>query len=205
MTARVPPPPTPAADPQPSAVQVYRRERSPVERVLVAIAATIGAVVIVGGSVLFLFGQDLFGSDEGTIDSYNEEVLNSCDVPEGSTLVRTFVLDLESTSGQRFRSLSFVYASPSPAPSVTQFYGLPAEGLERRVSADRACMFDQRPSAVVVHSSTADDVLDVLSATLTDGSAEARENVVDVADVPANTQSFFRLRLAQLEEEGVFS
>ena len=41
------------------------------------IILSIVGLVVLGGSVIFLFGEDLFGSNQGTIDSYNREVLNS--------------------------------------------------------------------------------------------------------------------------------
>lgn len=160
-------------------------------RTVTMIVVAIGALVLVGGLVVFTVGEDLFGSDRGTIDSYNREVLDTCETPVGSTLLRTYTLDEVDGSGNFFRSLSYVYASPLSADEVVDFYGLGSPGRVSQVTAQRSCRFGNRPRAV--SQSTLDGFW----------SGEGAE-IVDLADPPANSRSFFMLRLAQEEREGVF-
>ncbi len=176
------------------------------------IAATV-VVVIVAGSVLFLAGEDLFGSDTGTIDSYNTLVLDTCEVPPGSTLIRTFVLDVEESSGMRFRTLSYIYASPLDASELVEFYGLTQTGREQPASEERACKFSQRPFTIVVALSTAVDGLDGPPMAVTDGLPAADDDmfwagvgadVTNITETPPGTRSFVRLRLAQREVDGLF-
>lgn len=105
--------------------------------------------------------------------------------------MRTYTLDEVDGPGRRFRSLSYVYASPLFVDEVVDFYGLGSPGRASHVTAQRSCRFGNRPWAV--SQSTADGFW----------SGDGAE-IVDLADPPANTRSFVMLRLAQEEREGVF-
>ena len=56
------------------------------------IAIVVGALILVGMVMMFTFGESLFGSSRSVIDSYNRDVLDTCDVPTDSTLVQTYTL-----------------------------------------------------------------------------------------------------------------
>jgi hypothetical protein len=168
------------------------------------------AVLLVGGAVvIFSAGDDLFGSDPDTIDSYHREVLDSCELPPDSELVQTSTRRV--TDGQRsYRSMWYVYASPLPAPEVAEFFGVTAQ-RSMLVSQQRTCRFSQRPSVLVLPVSVAgeaptrgaqsgDSPVDGDDGLWADPAAEVTMN----AGVPAGTQSLYRLRLAQPEVEGMF-
>lgn len=180
---------------------------------LVVLLAVIGLAVL-GGSVVFLFGEDLFGSDRRSIDSYNREVLDTCDVPPGSTLLRTFTAPTISQSGQPLWSMSDVFASPLSASDVAAFYGIEeGVGTQHVVSSDKSCRFGNRPSLLVLSQWTAQQgtVMDPEIET-TAAQADSGDDfwggkaaaVTAFAEPPDQTQSFFRLRLAQQEVEGIF-
>ena len=87
----VDPPPPPPQDRTPgfstSTRGEQRRRWEPVAWVLGVVAVLlIGAVV-----VIFTAGEYLFGSDSATIDSYNSEVLESCELPSDSELVQVSI------------------------------------------------------------------------------------------------------------------
>ena len=176
------------------------------------IVLTIVGLVVFGGSVIFLFGQDLFGSDRGSIDSYNREVLNSCDLPPESTLLRTYITPGFDRSGQPLRAMTYVHASPLPASDVAAFYGAEDIGVPTLVSNDRACRFGNRPSLLVVGlSSQPDGVVDPEIETETSVPELSDEfwggddtSVTEVSEPPSQTLSLFGLRLAQEEVEGIF-
>jgi hypothetical protein len=162
--------------------------------------------------MIFAAGESLFGSDPGTIDSYNQKVLDSCEVPADSELVQTSIRPAFDGSGQRYRSMWYVYASPLAADDASEFFGV-STGLSTRVSPARACQFGQRPSALVLSVSAAgepipiDPVIDRETAAVVsyDGLwADQAAEVLTSADPPTGTRSFFRLRLAQREVAGVF-
>lgn len=185
--------PTVAFTPLPS------RQRTGAARALTIALVTIGTLLVLVGSVVFLFGEDLFGSDQRTIDSYNEDVLESCDVPPESTLVRTFVLRVYDSAGRPYRSLSHVYAVPADADEVISFYDLLQPRDQRLISKERACRFSQRPLALV-ESLSGIGVTSPVDAITETGSTD----VVDITELPPDTRTLFRLRLAQQEVEGLF-
>lgn len=152
----------------------------------------LAALVLVGGVILFSFGEDLFGSDPGAIDDYNRTVLESCDVPAGTTLVQTAVLPAIDRSGTAFRGMSFVYASPLAVAEIAAVYQLPGPDVERNVPRSLACRFGNRPSVTVstIESATAEFW----------GGDDAE--VISRRDVPDGTRSLIRLRLAQREADG---
>jgi len=169
-------------------------------------------VVVLGGLTIFVLGQDLFGSDDGTIDSYNREVLDSCDVPGDSTLVRTYTLADVDSVGHPVRTMSYVWASPSTGDEVAAFYGIDGPGIWTLASAARSCKFGQRTSVLVLDLWLPDQAEPVDRATQTAGpSTNANDDfwagpgseVTDVAPPPADTRSFVRLRLGQHVVEGV--
>jgi hypothetical protein len=183
------------------------------QRVGLIVAAVLGGLVVLCAVVLFVFGEDLFGSDPGTIDAYNRKVLNTCEVPAGSTLVRTYVRRHVDNSGRRLRSMSYVYASPLAGDEVAAFYGLTGPGVGMFVPPDRACKFGNRPEVLVLSRWTPAHPTALNPATETAGlPADPSDRfwsgpdaeVTDIADVPPNTGSFLRLRLAQDETHGVF-
>lgn len=183
------------------------------ERVVTVIVVGIICMVVLAGLVLFAAGEDLFGSDPGTIDSYNRQVLDTCDVPTDSTLVRTYILPVIDSSGVRLRSLSYIFASPLPAEDVTAFYGVAGPGVWTDVPPERACRFGNRPSVLVLSRWTADQGTGLDSAfETTDLPADPDDEfwagegaeVTDVATPPWDTRSFLRLRLAQTERDGLF-
>lgn len=49
---------------------------------LLALLVSAGAVVVGGGMLLFMAGDSIFGSDQGSIDSCNREILGGCDLPD---------------------------------------------------------------------------------------------------------------------------
>jgi hypothetical protein len=200
-------PPPRSADPPPTS------PRYPTRRTWEPLAWVLGvvAVLLIGGVVVtFSAGDDLFGSDPGTIDSYNREVLESCELPPGSALVQTSIRRVDDEQGHSYRSMWYVYASPLPAHQVAEFFGVTAE-QSMLVSQRRACQFAQRPSVLVLPMSAAgipstvgsqphDEPADSYHGLWADDAAE----VTMSADLPARTQSVFRLRLAQPEVEGIF-
>jgi hypothetical protein len=168
-------------------------------------ALLIGAVVVV-----FSAGDDLFGSDPGTIDSYNREVLESCELPSDSVLVQVSIRRVADGQGRNYRSMWNVYASPLPAAEVAEFFGVTAQ-QSMLVSQQQACRYSQRPSVLVLPMSVAgesstiesqpdDEPIDSYDGLWADHAAE----VTMSARLPAGTQSVFRLRLAQPEVEGIF-
>jgi hypothetical protein len=204
-------PPPRSADPPPPSPRyptrgAQRRTWEPVAWVLGVLAVLlIGAVV-----VIFSAGEYLIGSDPGTIDSYNSEVLESCEVPSGSELVQISIRRVADGQGRSYRSMWYVYASPLPAHEVAEFFGVTAQ-QSMLVSQQRACRFEQRPSALVLPMSVAgepttigsqsdDEPVDSYDGLWADHAAE----VTMSAGLPAGTQSLFRLRLAQAEVEGIF-
>lgn len=172
----------------------------------------LGAIMLlVLGScvVLFAAGEDLFGSDPGTIDSYNRDTLDSCRLPPDSTLVQVSVRPVIDETGQRYRSMWYVYASPLPADDVADFFGVEAE-RSMLVAPERSCRSRQRPSVLVQPESVAgeptagttqgpSDPLPTYHGLWADHAAE----VTMSEPVPAETHSFFRLRLAQREVDGL--
>lgn len=183
-----------------------RRTWQPLAWVLGVLAALlIGAVV-----VIFSAGEYLFGSDPGTIDSYNREVLESCELPSDSELVQISIRRVADAQGRSYRSMWHVYASPLPAHEVAEFFDVTAQ-QSTLVSQQRACRYSQRPSVLVLPMSVAgepptigsqpdDEPVDSYDGLWADHAAE----VTMSAGLPAGTQSLFRLRLAQPEVEGIF-
>ena len=192
--------------PPPSPRYPTRRTWEPVAWVLGVLA-----VLLIGGLVvIFSAGEDLFGSDSGAIDSYNREVLESCELPPGSELVEISIRRVDDGQGRSYRSMWYVYASPLPAQEVAEFFGATAQ-QSMLVSQQRACRFAQRPSVLVLPMSVAgepttigsqpdDESVDRYDGLWADHAAE----VTMSADLPARTQSLFRLPLAQAEAEGIF-
>jgi hypothetical protein len=200
-------PPPRSADPLPPWPRYpTRRTWEPVAWVLGVVAALlIGGVV-----VIFSAGDDLFGSDPGTIDSYNREVLESCELPPDSELVQISIRRVDDGQGRSYRSMWYVYASPLPAHEVAEFFGVTAQ-QSMLVSQQRACRFAQRPSVLVLPMSVAgtpstigsqpdDEPVGSYHGLWADHAAEVTMSV----DLPARTQSLFRLRLAQAEVDGIF-
>jgi hypothetical protein len=180
--------------------------------VAIIAVGTVG-LVVVAGLVLFAAGEALFGSDPGTIDAYNREVLETCDVPSDSTLVRTYILPVMDSSGERLRSMSYIYASPLPAEDVAAFYGVAEPGMWTDVAPERACRFGNRPSVLVLPRAAADqgtgpgsamEAADLPADPNDEFWAGEGAEVTDAAPPPSDTRSFVRLRLAQREREGIF-
>ncbi len=197
------PPPRSADPPRPP----NRGPRwKPVTWVLgVSTASLVGAVVVV-----FSVGEYLFGSDPGTIDSHNREVLESCESPSDSELVQVSIRRVADGSGRSYRSMWFVYASPLPAREVADFFGVAAQ-QSAPVGQQRACQFGQRPSVLVLPASVAGEASaagsqsDIEPADTCDGLwADSAAEVTLSVGVPAGTRSLFRLRLAQAEVAGIF-
>jgi hypothetical protein len=205
--------PPPTRPPPPPTATSPRCGRPLWQRGLVVGAIIIGGLVVLMGSVLFLFGENLFGSDRATIDSYNRELLSSCETPPGSMLVRAFVLGLNDQDGEPLRSLTHVYASPLDAEELADFYGLEGPGVTARVSSERACKFGQRPRALMLLRWTPEQGTAFDAATQTKGLPADNDDafwaghgaeIADIADIPDGTRSFLGLRLAQREIEGLF-
>jgi hypothetical protein len=162
--------------------------------------------------VVFMFGEDLFGSDPATIDDYNREVLESCELPEDSTLVRTYILRESDAAGQRLRTMSYIWASPLTADDVAAFYGAPRPGVWTEVSEQRACRFGQRPVVLVLERWTdGAGPIDVSRQTAGPADTAAAEfwgpvsaEITDLAPVPETARSFVLLRLGQREVDGIF-
>ena len=102
----------------------------------------------------------------------------------------------------------YVYASPLSADDVADHFGVPP-GVSVLVSQQSACRFGQRPSVLVLSSSEAGEPLSPdrnIQADPTvvyDGLwADHAADVTSSANVPGDTQSLFRLRLAQAENDG---
>ena len=183
------------------------------ERAVTVIVVGIIGLVVLAGLVLFAAGEVLFGSDAGTIDSYNREVLDTCDVPTGSTLVRSYILPVIDSSGVPLRSMSYIFASPLPAEDVAAFYGVAEPGVWTDVPPERACRFGNRPSVLVLSRWTADQGTSIDAAIETsdlpadpdDGFwAGDGAEVTDLAAPPIDARSFVRLRLAQRDRDGLF-
>jgi len=207
------PRPTRSTPPPPPAPTRPRRSlwsggpgRSAVPWVLGTVALLVGVSAV----VLFWAGEDLFGSDSGTIDSYNQEVLDSCQVPDDSALVQVSIRPIVDEAGQRYRSMWYVYASPLSADEVAEFFGVDVE-RSMLVSPERACRFEQRPSALVQAASLAGEPATAGSGR--DGDpvsphdglwADEVAEVTMRAELPADTRSLFRIRLAQPQVEGIF-
>ena len=205
--SRLPPPPA-VRWPDPTGVRRANGQRA----VWIVLGVLVGLVML-GGVVLFVAGEALFGSDPGTIDSYNREVLDTCDVPAGSRLVRSYVLPVVGQSATRLRTMSDVYASPLDADEVAAFYGLGGPGIWSSVSPERACKFGNRPSVLVLSLWIPERTTPLDPVTETEGVptdprdefwAGSGAEVTDIVDVPAGTRSFLRLRMAQREVDGVF-
>ena len=178
-----------------------------------AILVLIGGVILLG-TVIFLFGEDLFGSDRASIDEYNQTVLESCDLPPDSTLLRTNIKHVTLADGQRLRAMTYIWASPLPAQDVAAFYEAPGPGVWTRVSEERACRFSQRPTLLLLERWT-EGSGPIEAATQTAGpddpmSAEfwagpTTEVITDIAEIPETTESFFLLEVGQREVDGSFS
>jgi hypothetical protein len=200
-------PPPRSVDPPP------RSPRYPTRRTWEPVAWVLGvlAVLLIGGVVvIFSAGDDLFGSDPGTIDSYNREVLESCELPPGSELVQNSISRVDDGQGRSYRTMWYVYASPLPAHEVAEFFGVTAQ-QSMLVSQQRACRFAERPSVLVLPMSLAGKPTTVGSPPDDEpiGSYDGlwADHVAEVtmsAELPNRTQSLFRLRLAQTEVEGIF-
>lgn len=174
--------------------------------------------VLVGGLVLFglaifMFGQDLFGSDRATIDDYNQQVLESCDLPEESTLVRKNVQNVTVSTDRRVRAMTYIWASALSAQDTAAFYGAPGPGVWTRVPEERSCLFSQRPSLLVLERwAEGSGPIDASTQTTGPGdpfaaefwAGEGAETISDITTVPDTTQSFFLLVLAQDEVDGIF-
>ena len=195
----------PEWDEEPIRPPLWRRAQ------LIIILSIVG-VFVLGGSVIFLFGEDLFGSDRGTIDSYNREVLNSCELPPESTLVRTYITPVVDRSGQPLRAMTYVHASPLQAPDVAAFYGVQNLGEPTLISADQACRFGNRPSLLVVSLSSQQDGVEDPGIEAKSSVSELSDefwggddtSVTEITEPPSQTLSLFGLRLAQPEVEGIF-
>mgnify|MGYP001827772618 CR=1 FL=1 len=214
MDADSAPPPrsAPNASPTPSsrgAVRISGRGRS--AQSALAWVLGVGVLLVLGGAVvLFTAGDHLFGSDPATIDSYNQEVLDSCQIPDDSTLVQVSIRPVIDEAGPRYRSMWYVYASPLPVDEVAEFFGVHVE-RSMLVSPRRACRFEQRPSVLVLPAAVAGEP--ATGAVSSGGDLVPTydglwaDQVADVtleAEVPVGTESLFRLRIAQRETEGVF-
>ena len=179
---------------------------------LAVFGLVVGCLVVVAAVVLFAAGEDLFGSDPGTIDGYNRDVLESCDLPEGSTLVRTYVLRVSDSAGDGVRTMSYIWASPLSAEEVAGFYGAPGPGVWTDVSDRRACRFGQRPLVLVLERwIEGDGPMDESTQTVGSSDTAAGEfwagegaEITDIATVPGNARSFMLLRLGQREVDGIF-
>lgn len=156
-------------------------------------------IVIAVPIVLFSFGEDLFGSGPGTIDDYNRDTLESCQVPDGMTLVRVYVERVEDVSGNPFRTMGFVYATPRPSSEVAAALGVET-GYESLVPESHACRFGNRPRAWVVDVDAADSPGDTGAGSIWGGLDAAVESE---RPIPPDTRSLVRLRLAQAERDGV--
>jgi hypothetical protein len=209
---RRPSPPSPLNPLPPVVSSASPTHRTRKSKVLPWVLGTVVVLLSVGAIVIFTAGEFLTGSDPGTIDSYNREVLDSCEVPAGSTLVQTSIRPVFDGTGQRYRSMWYVYASPLTADVASEFFGV-TTGVSTPVSPERACHLGQRPSAMVLSSSVAGEPIaidpgvdrEAVPDVSYDGLwADQAADVVTSADTPVGTRSFFRLRLAQREVAGVF-
>ena len=206
----VDPPPPPPRNPRRGVGRPTRGGQRRTWELLAWVLGVLAVLVIGAVVVIFSAGEDLFGSDPGTIDSYNSEVLESCELPSGSELVQISIRRVADGQARNYRSMWHVYASPLPAPEVAEFFGVTAQ-QSMLVSQQRACRFAQRPSVLVLPMSVAgepttigsqpdDKPVDSYDGLWADHAAE----VTMSAGLPAGTQSLFRLRLAQPEVEGIF-
>ncbi len=153
-----------------------------------------GLALLVGVAVvLFSYGEDLFGSDPGTIDEYNTEMLESCDVPADAVLVRRFIEPITDLDGQEFRSMTDVYAADAAPDQIGAALGVDV-GYELTMPAEHACRFGNRPGVWVTALDDAPDEF---------WGGDGAENVIE-RPVPADARALFRLRLAQAVEDGVF-
>lgn len=177
------------------------------------VGGVVAVTVVLGGLAVFAVGEDLFGSDNGSIDSYNREVLESCDVPDDWTLVRTYIAPDTDRDGVRVRTMSYVWASPQTADEAAAYVGVDGPGIWATASATRSCKFGQRPSALVLEFWSPGEVepMDVarqtagLPASVDDEFwAGAGSEITDVVVAPAGTSSFVRLRVGQRVFEGIF-
>lgn len=195
---RPPPPPPPTGSPAPRTPPPPARQADRSGPLTVIVIGIVG-VVVLAGVALFAAGEDLFGSDPGTIDSYNREMLESCDLPEDSTFVREYVTRTTDSTGRRLRALSFVYASPLSADELAGFYDA-TPGAVGHAPASRACRFGNRPQVLVLPV----DVVGPGTAPSGNGFwGDDTARVPDADEVPDGTQSFVRLRLAQREVDGL--
>ncbi len=216
MAPDLPPPPSgdpPPPSPRPPTRGVDRPARGGQRRTwepLAWVLGVLGVLLIVGVVVIFSAGDDLVGSDPDRIDSYNREVLESCELPSDSEPVQVSIRRVADGHGRSYRSMWYVYASPLPAHEVAEFFGVTAQ-QSTLVSPQQACRFAQRPSVLVLPVSVAgepttigaqsdDEAVDSYDGLWADHAAD----VTMSAGLPAGTQSLFRLRLAQPEVEGIF-
>jgi hypothetical protein len=197
------------SDLSPPAPRGSRRGRS----TWTVVAGVLAGAILLGGLVIFTAGEDLLGSDNGSIDSYNREVLESCDVPDNWTLVRTYIFPDVNAEGDTVRTMSYVWASPQTADEVAAYYGIDGPGIWTWVSGARSCNFGQRPSALVLGLWQPDHGQPLDRATQTAGLparfddefwAGPGSEVTDIDAVPASTHSFVRLRLGQRVSAGIF-
>lgn len=166
-----------------------------IDRTRVAVVTIgVGVVLLLGiGVALFSFGEDLFGSDAGTIDAYNSETLDSCEVPVEAVRIRRFVASIDDVTGRTFRSLTDVYASPERPDRIAAVLDVDV-GYDLTMPTDHACRFGVRPAIWIVAVGEAPPEF-------WDGEHAA---VVSDAPMPADARTLFRLRVAQAVEEGVF-
>jgi len=169
------------------------------EATVAIVVAVVVLVVVAVPVALFTFGEDLFGSDPGTIDSYNREVLESCRVPEGARLVRVYTSPLQDLSGSRYRSMSFVFASPSGASELAGELDVPS-GYEVMASEARACRFGNHPAVWVTDLDLVDEATDELHDSFWGGPDAEIESEWPI---PESSRSLVRLRLAQQDREGI--
>lgn len=159
--------------------------------------AIVAAVVVAIPIVLFSLGEDLFGSDDATIDDYNHTVLSSCELPADTTLVRIVIAPVADSTGATYRSMAHVFASPQTVDGL-------AEALELDVGYEQTlptpCDLDQRPGAWVM---PIEPVMDPDDPSFTSFWGAGDSTIEMSAEVPADTRSLVRLRLAQRVEDGL--
>jgi hypothetical protein len=141
--------------------------------------AAVGIVgaVIVAGIVVFMFGEDLFGSDNRSIDDYNEDALRDTSVFPGARLVQIRVYEIDTPNGEKLRVREQLYATSASMADVRRHYEL------NRVSTLRGVSFDLRP----------------------DGFRwTTQSGVTPVAEAAAGENTVFLLRAAQSKRAGIF-
>lgn len=165
--------------------------------VLAVLGACLVVVVPIG---LFLFGEVLTGSNDGTIDEYNRSVLSSCEMPSEATLVRSYVSEHEDLQGRRWRSTSFVFAAPGSAADTAEVLDVPV-GYESATNS-WTCRFGFQPRAWVVDlTDTADPVVAGVDEAFWGGD----DVEVGVSSpIPSGSHSLIRIRAAQEVVAGWF-